>query len=58
MATYCTVYNKRTQGMPIVMVNKEGLAVNIANCYFDHPNETMGILERGIGKGCSLRVLV
>lgn len=57
MATRCTVYDRRVKGMPIMLVDPQGNVVNIANCVFDAPEETAVIIERGIGKGCSLELV-
>lgn len=56
-ATSCSVYNSRVPGMPIAMVNSKGVVDSIAYCAHDTPFETHEIITKGIGKGCSLRVL-
>lgn len=60
LATRCTIYDKRIPDMPIPMIDYFGNTVKIGNCAFSkfnmHPDEKQAILERGIGKGCSLRV--
>ena len=56
-ATYCKIYNKRTPQMIIFLVNKQGVIESIGNCTFANPEvEMKEIMEKGIGKGCSLTV--
>ncbi len=55
-ATACGVRGTREDGMKIPMVNGEGVVVRHAFCAKDSPNEVDGILEKGIGKGCSMEV--
>jgi hypothetical protein len=43
--------------MPIVMFTPEGRIGKDAACAKDSQKETDAILERGIGKGCSLCVV-
>lgn len=58
LATRCTVYDRRWQGMPIRMVDPEGLVVFDRGarivCGVGSIGEALSILSRGIGKGCSL----
>ena len=54
----CLVYNKRFDGMPIVMLNDEGDAFVPAVCHKDSEAEVRDILERGIGNGCSYLVQI
>lgn len=58
-ATKCGVHSRRYDGLPIVMVNSEG-KIHEGDFYCAHgsPKETETIIERGIGKGCSLTLEV
>ena len=57
-ATRCRVWPVKYNRMPIRMLNKDGQAVEESVCYVESLDEKMAILERGIGKGCSLQVKV
>lgn len=58
MATKCKVYHNRSYGMPIVLVNPNGVIEAIASCTFgDGRIEMKEIIEKGIGKGCSMEVV-
>lgn len=54
--TYCKVYKDRYNRMPINMVSLDGKVVIPAWCAKDDPEETWAIVERGMGKGCSLKL--
>ena len=56
-AYYCKVYDRRIDNMPINMIDKDGTSYGGYVCAKDSQRETFVILERGIGKGCSLEVL-
>lgn len=56
-ATYCRVYASRFDRMLIPMVNTDGVIVDIKTCGKDSRAEAEAIVERGIGKGCSLEVV-
>ena len=53
-ASRCGVYERRVDGMRIAMVNGRGEAVIEATCCKDSWSEDQVILERGLGRGCSL----
>jgi len=55
-ATRCRVYDKRYDGMPIVMQQPGTGDIAGGVCALDSFAETMTILETGIGKGCSLEI--
>lgn len=56
-STRCRVYAKRYDMMPIRMLNSSGEAVGEASCAgAGTPLETLEIMQKGIGKGCSLKV--
>ena len=56
--TYCAKYDVRYNGMPINMVDSTGAVVEVDHvCAKDSMLETLSILQRGIGKGCSLEVV-
>lgn len=57
-ATRCRVYTQRTLGMPILLVNAVGVIEAVASCtYMDNAIEDKEIMAKGIGKGCSLKVV-
>ena len=57
-ATRCRIYDQRTVGMPILLVNSFGVIEAIASCTFgDSRIETKEIMEKGIGHGCSYEVV-
>lgn len=55
-ATRCAVYADRYENMPILLLDEQG---RIRGKSFCHVGETEieGILEKGIGHGCSLEVI-
>ncbi len=55
-ASRCGVYEKRYNGMPIRVISKTGAILNTV-CLKDSVEETKEIVTRGMGRGCSLRVL-
>jgi len=55
-ATRCRVYAERYDGMPIVMQQRGTAAIRGGVCRKDSFEETMAIIEVGIGRGCSLKV--
>jgi hypothetical protein len=52
-ATTCRVYDARTDGMPITLLAPSG-ASRASSCWKDSLFETLGILNSGMGRGCSL----
>jgi len=56
-ATRCRVYNKRYDGMPIVLQHQESGELIGGVCRLDSIDETLAIINSGIGKGCSLEVV-
>ena len=60
MATSCRIWSDRTVNMPIRMINEHGDIIRDIDagttCCSGTPNETRIILDRGIGRGCSLTV--
>jgi len=55
-ATRCRVYDKRFNGMPIVMQHPTTLDIRGSVCALDSSAETLAIIETGFGKGCSLEI--
>lgn len=56
-ATECAVYADRYDGMPIIMIDREGrIAAGDYRCAQDSDVETREIIKRGIGRGCSLTI--
>jgi len=55
-AAECTKYEDRYAGMPIQMVDKQGKVVANGVCTQDDVYETMIIVTKGIGKGCSMKL--
>lgn len=53
-ATFCAAYARRYDRMPIVMFNGDGTKFFPTVCATGSQAEEDGIVERGIGKGCSL----
>ena len=54
-ATWCRTYRTRVDGMPIRMLDwATGAEIRMATCAKDSDPETFTIIERGLGKGCSL----
>ena len=57
-ATSCKVYLLRYNGMPVNGINRyTGRVVLHSVCYKDSPGEVKTIVDRGIGKGCSLTLV-
>ena len=57
-ATLCAMYLLRYDGMPVNGINKyTGRVVLHSVCHKDSPGEVKTIVDRGIGKGCSLTLL-
>ena len=54
-ATRCRVYDKRYDGMPIILQHKNG-SVRGSVCRLNSSAETLAIIETGFGKGCSLEI--
>ena len=54
--TRCEVYDRRYDGMPIVLIAPDGLSMRGGTCAKDSPAEARAIVERGIGRGCSLAI--
>lgn len=48
------MYEKRFNGMAIVMINPEKKFAYLAKCACNNLIEELEILEKGIGRGCSL----
>lgn len=57
MATRCGLYPIRYNGMPIVLRDESRRLVAEKFCGKDSPEETQAIIEKGIGKGCSMEVI-
>jgi len=55
-ATRCRVYDKRYDGMPIVLQHPQTCDFRGGTCGKDSLTETFAIIEAGIGKGCSLEI--
>ncbi len=55
-ATKCAVYSHRWDGMPIMLLDTEGNIVGHSKCHKGCPMEIEAILEKGIGRGCSMEV--
>lgn len=55
-ATRCKVYKERYPGLPIVMIDN-GKIVAIAACAHGSSMDDEIIIQKGIGKGCSLKVV-
>lgn len=58
MATKCAVHGMRYPGMPIIMVDPQGRIGMETICGKDDADEAFVIIQRGIGKGCSLDLVV
>jgi len=57
MVTECAVYHSlRYDGMPILLFDRDGRLAGESKCWKGSPKEDEGIIELGIGKGCSLRI--
>jgi hypothetical protein len=57
MGTRCRVHASRFPGMPIIMIDVEGKVAKLAACAHGTPQDDIEIMAKGIGKGCSLRVV-
>ena len=57
MATACAVHRSRTPGMFILFFDSQGRVAADGVCGHNTPAEPLVIIERGIGKGCSLEVV-
>lgn len=55
-ATRCRVYRERYPGYPIMLINK-GRVVGLGACAHGSSVDTEVIIAKGIGKGCSLKVV-
>jgi len=55
-ATRCRVYDKRYDGMPIVLQHRQTGEIFGGTCGLDSTEETLSIIESGIGRGCSLEI--
>jgi len=55
-ATRCRVYDKRYDGMPIVLQHPTTADIHGGTCALNSTAETMAIIETGFGKGCSLAI--
>lgn len=53
-ATRCRVYGERVDGMAIRMVRRKTGEERASRCWQGSPGETLAIVLRGLGKGCSL----
>lgn len=57
-ATTCMVYGARYAGMPVMLVSPENVVISLGECnHGDEEADNQAILEKGIGKGCSLRLV-
>lgn len=60
-ATRCAIHDARTPMMPIVMVDKldnQVLGDWVCSCSYGTIFETIEILQKGIGRGCSMELEV
>jgi len=55
-ATHCRVYDKRYNGMPIVLQHAASGSIRGGVCSLNSSAETLAIIETGLGKGCSLEI--
>jgi len=53
-ATSCRAYGERYNGMPIMLVNGDGIVTSLGACGLNSIQEDLAIIKKGIGKGCSL----
>ena len=54
-ATMCEVYTERYDAMPITGVDMEtGAVIGWGHCYLNSRTEDLAIIQKGVGKGCSL----
>jgi len=56
-ATMCAVYKTRYDGMPINLIEPHSRLGVTGRCGLNSREEDNAILERGIGRGCSLEVV-
>ena len=56
-ASRCAVYKNRTPGMAIMMLTPEGTVGAIGVCAHGTPQDDVVIIEKGIGKGCSMEII-
>lgn len=57
MAGECMLHSLRTDGMPIPLLDQLGHVRGETTCHKNTWLETEAIIEKGIGKGCSLKVV-
>lgn len=57
MGTRCRVHAARWPGMPIMLVDAQGSVKAIGQCAHGTPQDEVEIIAKGIGKGCSLRMV-
>jgi len=55
-ATHCRVYDKRYDGMPIILQHPADGSIRGGTCRLNSVAETLSIIETGFGKGCSLEI--
>lgn len=55
--TTCAVHANRYPGMPIMLVDGAGKVAALAQCAHGTPQDDIEIMAKGIGRGCSLRVV-
>ena len=55
-ATKCAVHGVRYDRMPILLLDTDGRIAGESVCGLDSEEETESIIEKGIGKGCSLEL--
>ena len=53
----CAVYKQRYNGMPISLIEPHSRLGASGKCGLNSQEEVDSILERGIGRGCSLEVV-
>lgn len=57
-ATRCRIHDQRTPNMPIRMLDDTGVEITSSICAMGSAEETWAILTRGMGKGCSLNLVI
>lgn len=55
-ATTCRVHAARYLGMPIMLVSNNAV-VALGTCAHGSPQDEIEIIKKGIGKGCSLKLV-
>ena len=56
-ATLCAVYDQRVDAMPIEPLDDEtGRVIGTALCFLNSRTEDLAIIEKGVGRGCSLTI--